>query len=435
MALLLTASLLTARTPSEAPDTVRQLSLSGFMAEVLRTNLDIAANKFNITSAEAEIAIGRLIPDPEISAGISSKELYGPNKPESPTEYAVELNWTLELGGKRSARMEAAKSGVLKAKAEFEAFLEDLRSTAAEAFIEALKARRSADEKRKIYQGFADIARMNEIRYSSGDIGGVELAQSRLEARKSEGELIQAEADVQTADMALVQLLSPDAPPFIPAGGLDFYHNPIDHEKIMASAMARGPELQTAKQALELAKSGVKLAKANRWIDLGLSVGFNHTPALYPSGFDTEGIPSPAPANQSNTLSAAISFPIPFSRRHKGELAQAEAARSQAGLELSSADLKTRSEVRSALAQYEAALKRSKTFQEDMLKDADKVLEACRFSYQKGNISLMEYIVTQQSCIEVYLSYIDAQTDYAKTLIALDRITGGSSYLIDASRK
>ena len=405
-------------------DTPRQLSLTGFLAEVLKTNLDLAANKFNINIAEAEIAMARLFSDPEIAAGISSKELYSPNKPESPTEYGVELSWTLELGGKRSARTEVAEVGLQKAKVEFEVFVEELRATAAEAFIDALKARKIADETRKIHQGFVDIVRMNEIRYSAGDIGGVELAQSRLEARKFEGELIQADAEVRIADMALMQLLDTSALPFIPLGELNFAINPFDDEDVISSAIARGPEIQTARQNLELANSEVKLAKANRWIDLGLSAGVNHVPPVKPYGFDIE------PANKSNTLSAMVSIPIPFSRRNKGELVQAEAVKSQAKLELSSTELKTRSEAKAALAQYDASLKCLKTFQEGILQDADKVIQASKMSYQKGHVSLMEYVMTQQSCAEVYLAYIGAQADYAKALIELDRVTGGHFRLV-----
>jgi hypothetical protein len=42
----------------------------------------------------------------------------------------------------------------------------------------------------------------------------------------------------------------------------------------------------------------------------------------------------------------------------------------------------------------------------------------------------MEYVMASQSCAEAYLSYIDAQADYARALLALDRVTGGSRYLL-----
>jgi len=414
------------------PSAKRQLNLSGFLEEVLKTNIDLAARRFDITSAEAQIAIERLFPDPEFAAGISSKEMNGPNKPENPTQYMAELSWTLELGGKRAARAGAAKSAAVKARAEFEAFLEETRAVAAAAFIDALRARRIADEKRKIHQGFKDILRMNEIRHSAGDIGGAELAQSRMEARKFEGELIQAETDVQLADLAMLQLLDPNAQPFSPVGSLEFSAGAVSHEEVMSAAASRRPEIQVAKQGLELANSEARLAKANRWTDIGLSVGLNHTPAVRPYGVDLDGNPFPAPALMSNSISATLSIPIPFSRRQKGELVQAEAARSQARLELSSMELKTRAEAQAALAQHDASLRLLNTFKESILEDADKVLEASRFSYQRGHIPLMEYVMASQSCAEAYLSYIDAQADYAKALLALDRVTGGSKYLMGA---
>jgi len=410
---------LAAQGQAPQPRALRQLSLAGFIEEALKTNLDLAAKRFDITSAEAQIAIDRLFPDPEFAAGISSKEMYGPNKPENPTQYAAELSWTLELGGKRAARLGVAKSTAAKARAEFEAFMEDIRALAAGAFIDALRARRVAEEKRKIHQGFKDILRMNEIRHAAGDIGGAELAQSRMEARKFEGELIQAEADVQLADLAMLQLLAPDAQPFAPTGSLDFSAAPVSHEEVTSAAASRRPEIQVARQGLEVANREAKLAKANRWTDIGLSFGLNHTPSVRPNGLDLDGNPFPPPALMSNAISATLSVPIPFSRRQKGELVQAEAAKSQARLELSSMELKTRADAQAALAQHDAALRLLGTYQESILEDADKVLEASRFSYQKGHISLMEYVVASQSCADAYLSYIDAQADYAKALLAL----------------
>jgi cobalt-zinc-cadmium efflux system outer membrane protein len=428
--LIATPNFVLAQSQTPQSSAKRQLNLSGFLEEVLKTNMDLATKWLDITSAETQIAIERLFPDPEFAAGISSKEMNGPNKPENPTQYMAEFSWTLELGGKRAARTEAAKSAAVKARTEFEAFLEETRAVAAAAFIDALRTRRIADEKRKIHQGFKDILRMNEIRHSAGDIGGAELAQSRMEARKFEGELIQAEADVQLADLAMLQLLGPDVQPFSPVGSLEFSPVAVSHEDVMSAATSRHPEIQVAKQGLELANSEARLAKANRWTDIGLSVGLNHTPAVRPYGVDLDGNPFPVPALMSNSISATLSIPIPFSRRQKGELVQAEAARSQARLELSSMELKTRAEAQAVLTQHEASLRLLNTFKESILEDADKVLEASRFSYQKGHIPLMEYVMASQSCAEAYISYIDAQANYAKALLALDRVTGGSKYLM-----
>jgi len=389
--------------PAQAPAAPRSLRLREFVEEVLRSNLEATAQRFNVTIAEAQVSISRLLPDPEIHAGVASKELYGPNKPGTPTEYEAGLSWTLELGGKRSARIAVAQGEVKKAQAEFEAFLDELRATAAGTFADALKVRLVLARKQKTMEGFKELVRLNEIRHATGDIGGVELTQSRVEARRFESEVFAAQAELKAAEGALAQLLGNVQVPVTAAGSMDLPTHPVAAE--------------------------LQLAKANRWVDLGLSMGINHTPAVVPTGVDASGSPFPSPAFKSNALSFGISVPIPFSRRQKGELIQAECARTQAKLQLQSTEQQTRAEVQSAVAQYEAASSQLAAYRSGILQDSDKVLEGIQFSYKRGNASLLEWINAQRTNHEVHLAYLETLANHVKALVALDRISGQHSSL------
>ena len=410
---------LVAHAPQSAPDEIRRLNLYSFLTEAGRANLDIAAARFNITVAEAQLAIERLFPDPGFSLGVSSIELYGPSKEGSVAQYNAGLGWTLELGGKRAARMDFANSMLSAATLEFEAFLLEWYFDAAVLFIDAQKAKWRCEELGKIHRGLLDKVALNEARYVADSTYEAELALSRMEARKYEAGVLLAEAEARVAHMALAQLMGPDTQPFALGGELNFPHPNIDHEQILAAALSRCPRLLAARQNIELANSGLRLAKANRWVDLGLHVGLSHTPTGPISGINHER------SLMSNTLSAGISVPLPFSRRHKGELIQAGASLSQAKVELSSVELKKQYETLSALEQYEATLDAVKAFQKDVLSNSDKVLEASRLNYREGRISLMEFISTQQVCIEAHLSYIDARINYAKALAHLGKVAGG----------
>ena len=403
----------------------RSMALPEFVERVLKSNLDAAAARFNVTSAEAQVSINRLFPDPQLTSGISSKELYGPAKSSNPTQYTVGLAWTLELGGKRAARVALAQTGVRKAQADLETFLSDLRLTAINAFVDATRARLILERKRKTLDGFQEVVRLNDIRFQAGDIGGVELAQSRVEAQRFEGEVYGAEADLKSAEAALRPLLNQDQTPVPSAGELDAEIRTFTVDEVLARALKNRADLVAVRSGLVLAEDELRLAQANRWVDLGLSVGVNHAPPVYATGLDAGGSPFPAPLIMSNTLSATLSIPIPFSRRQKGELVQAGAARSQARLQIRSLEQKTRSDVTGAIAQYEAASKQLRSYQGGILKDADKVLEGLWFSYKHGNASLLELIQAQRTANEVYLAYYDALGNHTKALAALDRVSGG----------
>jgi cobalt-zinc-cadmium efflux system outer membrane protein len=401
----------------------RAMTLQTFVENVLRSNQDALAQRFNVTSAQAQISINRLMPDPELTTGISSKELYGPNKAASPTQYTLGLSWTLETGGKRAARVAVAQQGVGKAQADLETFLGDLRLTAENAFVDALRARLALERKRRTLEGFREVVRLNEIRFKAGDIGGVEFTQARVEAQRFEGEVFSAQADLTSAQAVLAQLLG-DGKALAPAGNLNRRPVSISVETVLAQALLNRVDLVAARKGVLLAEGQQRLAKANRWVDLGVSVGVNHTPAVYATGLDAQGSPFPAPANMSNALSATLTIPLPFSRSQRGELVQADAARAQARLELQSMEQKTRADAASAVARYEAAAAQLATFHNGILKDSDKVVEGIQFSYRRGNASLLEFIEAQHTNNEVYLEYYDALAAHAKALAALDRLSG-----------
>jgi cobalt-zinc-cadmium efflux system outer membrane protein len=409
---------------AQEPPAPRPVTLQAFVEGALKGNQEALAQRCNVTSAEAQISINRLMPDPTLTTGVSSRELVGASRPTNPTQVMVGLAWTLETGGKRAARVSLANEGVGKARADLDTFLGDLRLASENAFVDALRARLVLERKRKTLEGFQEVVRLNEIRFATGDIGGVELAQSRVEARRFEGEVFAAQADLTGAESALAQLLGDAGSPVAPAGSLDLAPVAIRPEQVMARALLNRVDLVAARQAVQLAESQKRLARANRWVDLGLSVGVNHTPPVHPTGLDATGSPFPAPATMSNSFSATLSIPLPFSRHQRGELVQAEAARAQARLEMQAMEQKTRADVAAAVAQYEASASQLETFRKGILQDTDRVLEGIQFSYKHGSSTLLEFIEAQRTSNEVHLAFLDAQAGHAKALATLDRLSG-----------
>jgi cobalt-zinc-cadmium efflux system outer membrane protein len=59
-----------------------------------------------------------------------------------------------------------------------------------------------------------------------------------------------------------------------------------------------------------------------------------------------------------------------------------------------------------------------------MLRDADRVLEARLYAYQRGGATLLEVIDAQRKSAEVYLGYTQALVDHAHALVAVEQATG-----------
>jgi cobalt-zinc-cadmium efflux system outer membrane protein len=121
--------------------------------------------------------------------------------------------------------------------------------------------------------------------------------------------------------------------------------------------------------------------------------------------------------------------PLPLWNQHTADINSARYAAEQAEVMLLAAEQKAEIDVRTAFTRYQLAQERVSRFQSGTLAGADKVLAAKRFSYQRGQTTLLDLLAAQRSANEVYLDYYDALSDAAKALIELER----SSQMWDVS--
>ena len=402
--------------PPAQADEGATLRFDGYMTLVLRNNLDLVAQRFNVPVAEAQIAVAKIFPDPTLTAGVASIDV---SRVGAPTSTTVGVSETLELGGKRGARVATAEAGRAGAHADLEDFLRTLRANAAGAFIDALHARLVLERKQLTLASLQKLVHANEERRRAGDIGEVPVMQSRVEASRFRGEVADAAADVRNSDIGLaLQMGRAGAASFVLVGELGGPTRTFDLDKLIEQARTQRPDVVSKKQALAANKSRVSLARANRWIDLTLSLDWQHTGE--PTGKFEMVAPSPA----YDALGATLSLPLPFSRVYRGELDAAMASESQADWSLRSAELKAETDVRQAFEKYDASVDRVNIYAGGVLTDADKVLDGTLYSYQRGAATLLEVLDAQRTDNEVHLAYFDALSDCAHALVALEQAAG-----------
>jgi len=227
--------------------------------------------------------------------------------------------------------------------------------------------------------------------------------------------VLAAQGDAGVARRALgLRIGSPAEKQVDPIGDLRIPTRSFELQALLEQAHKLRPDLRSKGAALEAAKARLDLAHANRWEDLTLSGGFLRT--LPGTGAFTQ------PAY--NSLSAGLSIPLPLARIYRGELDAAQAGVTQAEYSLRQAQLVVETDVRQALARYDASVQRVQVYRGGILADADKVAEATLYSYQHGSATLLEVLDSQRTVNEVYLAYFDALSDYAKALVAVETTSG-----------
>lgn len=423
-ALVVGALIVQSRAHAEAAAPV---DLREYLDAVAEKNLDLQAQRETLIAARAGVSIAGVRPDPQFNGGIASKELSSANKPSAATALTAGISWTLETGGKRDARLRAARSTVKLTEANVAAFKRQLDVDAAAAFIESCRAQAVLARKQSGLTTMREIVRVNELRFKAGDIGRLELSQSKIEADRFQADVTLARADAAAADLNLANFLGERREQRFASRTLACTWPTGDTldsaDKLVAEALDARDDVQQARATVENARDGVELARANRAVDPTLNVGVTNTPRINPV-LDSGGNVTNSPAQRSLALNLTVSVPIPLSRMQRGELVQAESALTQAQLQLGAVLLKAETDVRVAHAQYSASAGNLQAYNEHVLVDAQQVLDGTRTSYRKGAASLLELLNAQRTADEVYLAYLQAVADSANARVRLQQSAG-----------
>jgi cobalt-zinc-cadmium efflux system outer membrane protein len=389
-----------------------KITFTEYVNEVLRSNLDLAAQRSNIAISEAAVTTASVRPDWSLDIGVPGADL---SNQGFPTTWSFGLTVPVELGGKRGSRVRAATADVSSTTADYEDAVRQLHADAGNAFVDALGAREILQSKTKSLAQLDRIVNVNEERLRVGDIGEIELAQSRVERDQFKADVISAGSDVYSADLAAAQQLGnpdklgPQMP--MPSGSLEIATRTFDLNHLIAHALQNRSDVLSRMRAIKAADERIKLAKANLVPDIAVNGAFSHTGTG--SG---DFLQQP-----DNTISGGASVNLPISRNlHRGELESARATRQQADLQLRSAQLKVEVEVRDAYEKYQSSAQRLNVFRSGLLKDADRVLEARLYAYQHGGSTLLEVIDAQRKSADVYLAYSQALMDHGHALVTLE---------------
>lgn len=388
------------------------LSFDEYLSMVGKKNLTYAAQKYNVSMAEASIQTANMFPDPQLDMEGSNN---GVSKNMGYT-YGGSLGWTLEFGGKRRARVDLAKNQSELSRILLLDFFRNLRADASLGYVEALKSKALLDVQQDSYKNMLQLSKSDSIRYRLGNISLVTSKQSKLEAASLLNSVYQAESAEQQAITALYVFLSDNKLTGRDVDG-DFnaFNRDFGIEDLLTQALNERADLLAAKQNTQVAKSQINLERANRKIDLGLTAGVSHNTTA-----TNEIAPSPA----VNAIKLGVSIPLKFSNNRNAGLKIAEMAHSQSQLEYQQVEQSIRAEVMQAYQQYMATQKQVKQFHNGMLTEAKNILDGIIYSYKRGESSILEVLNAQRTYNDVRKDYYQALADNATALIELERKTG-----------
>ena len=403
-----------------------QLTFRQFMDLTERVNGNLAAQALNVPIAQAQLSVARVRPNPAVTAGIDTKELLNQAPLRTPpTTYVYGLSQTIEVGGKRGARIGVANAQLEFAKASFDGYGLDLRAAAALAYVVVLQDEQAVKVKQQSTAALERVALINAEKRARGAVSDLVVEQTQVELERARNDLTAARADYENALAASLTYIGDayanSAPPQLIG---DLRQPPKEYalHDAVETALLKRPDIVAAQRAVDVAEKQVALVRANRWQDVDVAADIKTTSGVG-TYIDDNGLPVD-PTPKSHTIGITLTVPIPISNLQHGELTAAMLTRDQAKLQLENTKRDARIEVMQALSAYGAARARLARFDAGIRDNARKVLDGTLYSYERGGASLLELLEARRADADTQLEYVEALGDLAAARIQVEHVLG-----------
>ena len=387
-----------------------EITFAEYLQLVVQNNLGFLAAQFDVSIAEAEARAERVFHDPELTITFYENDygavLFGRG-------IELELEWEVELGGERRSRIRLAQSEAQMQRILLDAALAELRAEAATAFLEAQKQLRMLELRQSMLDTMREVHRHDSISFALGEIPEMEFLQTRLEVRMLRNELIEQEAEVRMAMAALNEMASRDPRGLLrPATPLS---RPIQRDftlvELFDIALDDNVDLAVVMQEKQITRNELRLARAERIPNIGLSLVYEIREASGDWG-------------TFHAVAFGVTIPLMFSNANRGGLRAAQLAVEQAEIEYRATIIEVKSEIAQAFFEFEALQNRVNNYEDGMLDDAQRIVDAALTHRRRGDLRLIEVLDAIETLNELLESYIETLFEYGTSAVELQRVSG-----------
>ncbi|MCR5533980.1 MAG: TolC family protein [Bacteroidaceae bacterium] len=390
----------------------QSLTYKPFIDSVMNNNQAYCAEKLNVPISEALYKASKAIQNPSLSA------TYGNN-----SDWKKQMGQSVELEvsqpitfGVISARKQVAKNEAKIASTNLDDYLLNLKAEASVSFIEALLARDLSQIAYQTYQNMQRLASGDSVRFVKGDISEYDMLQTRIEARMAQQDYLSAVAAYNN-NLVTLDLFAGN-----PTRGTKAIEGQLANPakdytiaELTEIALMHRPDLKSAQQSVSLAESQARLVKRERLPEVEVSLGMS---------INSEVRNEIAPAPKYTGYTAGISLPLPFSNANKGNIKASQLSIQQSQLQAEALENQMVSEIMQALNNYHMAQRNAKTYTEELIHDAEKILQGRIYAYQRGETSLIEVLAAQETYNDVRKNYAEALSQCMTAWIELQKVTG-----------
>ncbi|MGF6590658.1 TolC family protein [Pseudomonas sp. 2835] len=379
------------------------LTLESALQTARDNNPELAAARWGIDIAEGERRQAGVLPNPELTW-----EVEDTRKGSQTT--TVGVSQLFELGGKRGARLDVAGRDAELAALELERQRNVLRAEVIAAFQAAAQAQEGLQLAEQSLRLSERALQVVQGRVRAGSASPVEATRAQVQLSEVRLEQGRAEQALTIAYQQLAAVTGAARVQFSRVDGGLQANNDIPSRTLLLDRLEQTADLRLARLQIDQREAALGLARSQRIPDLTVSVGSQY------SETDRERI---------NVV--GLSVPIPLFDRNQGNVLAAARRADQARDQRNGAELRLRSEVVQALAQWSTAASEVQTFDRSILPSAQQALDAATRGFERGKFAFLDVLDAQRTLVAARLQYLQAQAQGSEARVRLERIFGDLS--------
>ncbi|MDR9876782.1 TolC family protein [Pseudomonas allii] len=376
------------------------LTLDSALQTAFANNPDLAAAQWDIDIAQGDRQQAGLLPNPVLSLDAEDTR-------RNSRTTSIKLSQTLELGGKRGARIDVASRAQDAASLTLEQRRNALRADVIDNYYGALRAQERLDLAQRSMAVAERGLGVASGRVTAGKASPVEatraqvqLSEMRLELNRAQVGLtdayrrLAASTGSAGADSQAVATPSQSTPPLPPLAQL-------------LTRLEQTTELRLAELNILQTEASVGLEKAQRIPDLDVSIGSQYDASV-----------------RERVNLVGVSMPIPLFNRNQGNVLAATRRADQARDLRNATELRLRTETRQALDLWQTANTEVRAFNQQILPAAQSAVDSATRGFEMGKFSFLDVLDAQRTLIAARTQYLTATAQATDAWVRIERIYG-----------
>lgn len=397
----------TANAPHPVAEPRLRLTLEDALALALSRSPDLAVYSWDVRSADAKRLQASLRPNPEFSVAVEDFLGTGVYSGGRQAQTTLRLSQLIELGGKRSARMDVAAMFRGRAEADYDLKRVEVLSDVAEKFLHVVADQQELDLARDTVKLAEDSLRAARRRVQAGKASAVEESKARVEVWRSRVTEEHAEHELKAASRRLAATWGSTEPVFQAAAADLFARKPLPPYESLADRIAGSPEIARWATEEKLREAEVRLADSKRVPDLDVQGGVRRLEGPREQGFVMQ-----------------LSVPLPLFHRNQGESADTRAARGKTAAERAAAEVRLRTVLYGLYQELQHAVTQLDILEREVLPEAERSLALTREGFTQGTFSQIEMVDARRTFVAVRGEFISAAAAYHRNVLEIERLTG-----------